>query len=154
LQALFGDIVLLLEAELRQAGYFGPVGIDAFVYRDAQGHCRLKPIVEINPRHTMGRVTVELMKHAAPGSHGWFRLLNLSAVRRAGFPDFATYAVELARRHPLRLEGEPVPRIRAGALCLNDPACAQVALAVFQVGRELPPDFPVQPPAQTVTHPG
>ena len=30
------------------------------------------------------------------------------------------------QRFPLRLEGEPVAKIREGALCLNDPAQAQV----------------------------
>jgi hypothetical protein len=41
----------------------------------------------------------------------------------------------LAETYPLQLEGDPVPRIREGALCLNDPARAQVCLAVFRVMR-------------------
>jgi len=43
IQRLYGDILSLLEAELQQAGFVGPVGIDAFVYRTPQGSCRLKP---------------------------------------------------------------------------------------------------------------
>ena len=54
LQRLYADIFHLLEAEFHRAGYLGPVGIDAFVYRTPCGNCRLKPIVEINPRYTMG----------------------------------------------------------------------------------------------------
>jgi len=133
LHALFAEIFSLLESELRCADFLGPIGIDAFVYRRADGQCRLKPIVEINPRYTMGRVTVELMKHVAPGSHGWFRLVNRAQARAEGFDDFVSYARSLRERFPLHLEGHPTPRIREGTLCLNDPAQAQVCLAVFQV---------------------
>lgn len=137
LQRLYGDILSLLESELRRAGHLGPVGIDAFVYRAPEGDCRLKPIVEINPRYTMGRLTVELMKQTCPGSHGIFRLVSRARARAEGFEDFAACARFLSERFPLRLEGEPVPKIREGALCLNDPAQAQVCLAVFQVSRTL-----------------
>jgi hypothetical protein len=121
--------------ELRGAGFLGPIGIDAFVYRTAQGECRLKPIVEINPRYTMGRLTVELMKHTAPGSCGMFQIESRAALKKEGFESFATYAAALRKEHPLRLEGEPVPRIREGALCLNDPIQAQACLAAFRVSR-------------------
>jgi uncharacterized ferritin-like protein (DUF455 family) len=136
LHALYADIFALLEVELRQAGYFGPVGVDAFVYRTPQGDCRLKPIVEINPRYTMGRVTVELMKQVAPGSHGLFRLVNHQMIHTEGFDDFVAYARSLSERFPPGFEGEPVRKIRQGAFCLNDPAQVQVCLAVFQVTRE------------------
>ena len=139
LQRLYGEILSLLEAELQSAGYVGPVGIDAFVYRTPQGGCRLKPVVEINPRYTMGRLTLELMKHACPGSCGTFRLVSRAQARAEGFADFAAYARSLSERFPLRLEGEPVARIREGALCLNDPAQAQVCLATFRVSRTLNP---------------
>jgi hypothetical protein len=136
LQWLYQEIISLLEAELRAAGFAGPVGVDAFVYRTAEGVCRLKPIVEINPRYTMGRLTLELMKQTSPGSHGLFRLVNRSQVKAEGFDNFAEYALSLKERFPLRLEGEPVPKIREGALCLNEPATAQVCLATFQVSRQ------------------
>ena len=136
LHKLFNEIIELLGAELRHADYIGPVGIDAFAYRTPQNECRLKPIVEINPRYTMGRVTVELMKQACPGSFGLFRLVNRSAVRAEGSADFPDYAVSLTQRFPLRLEGEPAPRIREGVLCLNDPERAQVCVATFHVSRQ------------------
>jgi hypothetical protein len=91
--------------------------------------------VEINPRYTMGRLTVELMKQTSPGASGRFRLMNRAAIRAQGFDDFASYARSLKEQFPLRQEGEPIPKIREGALCLNDPAVAQVCLAIFQVSR-------------------
>ncbi len=47
-------------------GYVGPLGIDAFLYRDRMGSLRLKPVVEINPRYTMGRVALELTRFNHP----------------------------------------------------------------------------------------
>ena len=135
LHGLYSEVMAMLEAGLREADYLGPVGIDAFVYRTPSGECRLKPIVEINPRYTMGRLTVELMKQTCPGSHGLFRLINRAQMRAGGFENFPAFAHSLAGNHPLRLEGEPTPKIREGALCLNDPATAQVCLTVFQVSR-------------------
>ena len=122
-----------LETELRRADFAGPIGIDCFVYRDGAGAMRLKPVVEINPRFTMGRVLVELMRQAYQGSSGEFRLVNSAHLHAAGFTSFPEYALNLEKQFQLQFEGEPVPRIRAGALCLNDPACAQVCPAVFQV---------------------
>jgi uncharacterized ferritin-like protein (DUF455 family) len=134
---LYAEIFALLESELRRADYLGPLGIDAFVYRDATGQSRLKPIVEINPRHTMGRVMVELMRQTSQGSFGLFRLFNRAAVRAEGFENFHAYARSLSERFPLQLEGDPNPRIREGALCLNDPNRAQVCLAMFRVSRTI-----------------
>jgi uncharacterized ferritin-like protein (DUF455 family) len=133
LHALYANIFVFLEEELRRVNYLGPVGIDAFAYCDADGKVRLKPIVEINPRYTMGRVTVELMKHVAPGSRGLFRLISCKQALAEGSADFIACARSLSERFPIHLKSEPSPRLSEGAMCLNDPAQAQVCLAVFQV---------------------
>jgi hypothetical protein len=137
LQRLYGEIFSLLEAELHGAGFAGPVSIDAFVYRTPQGDCRLKPVVEVNPRYTMGRLTVELTKHACLGSCGLFRLVSRAQARAEGFADLSSYARSLGEHLPLHLEGEPMPKIRRGGLCLNDPGQARVCLATFEVGPAL-----------------
>ena len=137
LHRLYDEIFSLLEAELRRVGFVGPVSIDALIYRTPQGECRLKPVVEINPRYTMGRLTVELMKHACPGSCALFRLITRAQARREGFADLARYADALVERLPLRREGEPDPGIRQGAFCLNDPHRAQACLATFEVSSSL-----------------
>lgn len=133
LQAVFKVVADALEDKLRAAGYTGPVGIDAFVYRDARGAPRLKPVVEINPRYTMGRLTVELMRQVAPGSHGLLLLWNRALLRRSEAPDFPSLARRLADQAPVVQVGEPKPRLRAGAVCLNDPEAARTCLAMFQV---------------------
>jgi len=131
----YGEIFAALEKELAAREFTGPIGIDAFVYRDAAGTAKLKPVVEINPRYTMGRVLVELMRQTCQNSFGRFQLVNRTQLRAEGVEDFPGYAQRLAEKFPLQLEGEPVAKIRSGAVCLNDPAKAQVCLAVFQVGR-------------------
>jgi uncharacterized ferritin-like protein (DUF455 family) len=133
LYAFYEAAFPLLENELALAGYAGPLGIDAFFYRDPDGGLRLKPVVEINPRYTMGRLTLELMSRAAPGKSGCFRLVNRSLREGEGFRSFPDYARALGERFPLEFQGSPVPKISAGALCLNDPEAAQGYLAVFQV---------------------
>jgi hypothetical protein len=135
LERLFSEIFSLLEAELQRAGFLGPVSLDAMVYRAPEGDCRLKPVVEINPRYTMGRVTVELMKHVSPGRCGRFRLVARPQARKAGFADLASYARSLGERFPLRLDRDA--KIRQGSVCLNDPNQAQVVLATFEVGPTL-----------------
>jgi uncharacterized ferritin-like protein (DUF455 family) len=135
LLAIYAEIFDRLEVELRARQFVGPLGIDTFVYHDTHGKLRLKPVVEINPRYTMGRLTVELMKQVCQGSSGTFRLVNQAMLKSVGMADFPAYARMLEEKFPLQLAGEPAPKIRQGAICLTDPARAQVCLAVFQVTR-------------------
>ena len=130
---LFHRLGAVLEQRLRQLGFQGPLGMDAFVYRDSQGVFRLKPVVEINPRFTMGRVALELMRQVAPGSHARFQLINRAQLKASGFSDFFAWAQSRAQQHPCHLEGEPVARLRQGMVCLNDPRTAEFCLAVLDV---------------------
>ena len=138
--ALFHRLAATLEPELAARGYQGPLGIDALVYRDALDGVRLKPLVELNPRYTMGRLTLELMSHVAPGRRGVFRLLSQATLTRAGFADFPALAAALAEQHPVVLGGEPLRRIHSGVVCLTDPASAQRVLALLEVGPRVDPD--------------
>ncbi len=47
--------------------YQGPFGIDSYLYRDKSGKLSHRPACEINFRHTMGRVALELRRQIAPG---------------------------------------------------------------------------------------
>ncbi|MDP7107444.1 MAG: hypothetical protein QGH41_10225, partial [Roseibacillus sp.] len=59
---LEGVLEPALAALLEKHHYTGPVGLDAFLYQDRDGAVRWKPVVEINPRYTMGRVALELAR--------------------------------------------------------------------------------------------
>jgi len=137
LLAVYAEIFKALEKELRALNFVGPLGVDAFVYRDRQGAPRLKPVVEINPRHTMGRVLVELMRQTCQNCCGTFQLINPAQLRATNCADFPAFARNLTEQSPLCMDTQPVLRIREGALCLNDPTTTQTCLAVFRVGRNL-----------------
>lgn len=59
-------------ARIQQAGYFGPLGIDAMRYRGAGGEIRLRPLQDINARWTMGRIALGWRRVAPRGTwrHG------------------------------------------------------------------------------------
>jgi uncharacterized ferritin-like protein (DUF455 family) len=133
LHELFLEIIQQLEPTLRAAGHQGPLGIDAFVFRDPTGNPRLKPVVEINPRNTMGRLTLELMRHVAPGSTGTFRIVSRRLLGSEGFASFTEFAAHLRRIRPCQRSGQPTPRIHSGSLCLNDPSRARQWLGVFDI---------------------
>ncbi len=137
--ALFHRMAAALEPELASHGYEGPLGVDAFVYRDHAGTVRLKPFVELNPRYTMGRLTLELMSHVAPGRRGAFRLVTSGTAARSGFSTLTDLVARLRTRHPLVLGGAPLQRIESGIVCLNDPATATRVLALLEVGPRIDP---------------
>lgn len=119
---------------------YGALGIDAFFYRDpASGQARLRPLVEINPRTTMGRVTLDLRRFAAPSKVITFRILHRRAARLAGFPSLAAQAENLmAANPPVLTPTSSGPRLVSGNLPLNDPAWAQSFLAVLTVEQQTP----------------
>lgn len=62
----------------------GPFGIDAMVYRDLAGQLKIKPVVELNPRTTMGHVSLALAKRLASGAVGQFRIFTAKQWREIG----------------------------------------------------------------------
>ncbi|PAW66703.1 MAG: hypothetical protein B9S38_13330, partial [Verrucomicrobiia bacterium Tous-C4TDCM] len=95
-------------------GFVGPLGVDAMVYRGADGRLALKQVVELNVRMTMGRVALELMKKSAPNRSGRLRILRKAKVE------------DLAEFRGGSLQG--------GSVILNDPASAREFVAVWEVG--------------------
>lgn len=133
---IFQELVQFLKPILEQSGFSGPLGIDAAIYEDAEGESRLKPIIEINPRFTMGRLAVELSRRNAPGCSGSLRLLSLPELKRSGFSSFKEWAADLKANHPVQLDA--LQRIENGKVFLNDPSSTQGCLAVWTVFRDLP----------------
>ncbi len=125
-----------LEAALRAVGFEGPLGMDAFAYWDEAGVVRWKPVVEINPRYTMGRVALALAARVAPGVHGLLRIVRFSAVRRLGHARFGDWARDMMAQFPVLMTGVPRPRLASGVVILTDPDAASNSLAVLRVDRE------------------
>ncbi len=67
-----------LTQELKMRSFVGYFGVDALVCRNAAGELRIKPLVELNPRMTMGHVALNLGKQLAPGVDADFRILTIA----------------------------------------------------------------------------
>lgn len=120
--------------QLRQEGYLGPAGIDALFWKDKDGNLQWKPLVEINPRWTMGRVALELEKRLAPAVNGLWQFVTLKEIKKLGFGSIPAYAEHLKKTHPLILvEAGGGSRIQSGIVFTNDPATAQEVLTVLKV---------------------
>lgn len=74
--------------ELAGCGFAYHFGVDTFVHRAADGELRLHPLVELNPRLTMGHVAMALRKHIAPVTDAEFRIFSKTEWREIK----ATYA--------------------------------------------------------------
>ncbi len=132
-----------LATRFRAAGFVGACGIDAFLYRateagpgDDATPLRLRAVVELNPRFTMGRVAWELRRLAHPSARVRFHLASLAEARAAGCSDLAAYARHLEHTDPWRLSTrQDITRLEHGTLVLNDPLRAQRFLGVLRVTR-------------------
>jgi hypothetical protein len=84
-------VYALIEILVRK-GFFGHFGVDAFVYRDAQGDLALRSIVEINARQTMSLVALHLQQR-------WFPKQKISL-------SFTKKSASLDSLLPMQIQGE------------------------------------------------
>ena len=68
-----------LRPELTSRTFAGYLGVDALVCRNHDGELKIKPLVELNPRMTMGHVARELGKSVSTGVESQFRVLTKEA---------------------------------------------------------------------------
>ncbi len=78
------DMARFVGQQLHGLGHRGPAGIDAMVVNQ-DGKLRLLPILEVNPRYTMGRVALQI--HRSTGLRGGWFFLSDKDLRQAGFHD-------------------------------------------------------------------
>jgi hypothetical protein len=121
-----------LGTRLRHEGYQGPAGVDAFIWKDTTGALRLKPLVELNPRWTMGRVALELEKHLVPGTSGLWIFLPLREIKDHGYANAEAFALEIGKKYPLKMkQSNGNHRIESGVIFTNDPSRAQSVLTAL-----------------------
>ena len=107
---------------LAARGHRGVFGVDALVTSDR----RLHPLVELNPRHTLGHVGLALSRRVAAGRVALWAPLP---VRKLG--DLPGWLARARERLPLALRRGQVLR---GVVPTNDPAHAEAVLGVLLVG--------------------
>ena len=110
----------------------GPLGVDALLHR-REGALFVKPIVEVNPRRTMGALALGFERWVRPGRVGVWRLLAARDLRGSGAADFASLARRLGAIAPPLRSGAP-QRLHAGAVTTNDPSQAEGHLGVLVIG--------------------
>jgi uncharacterized ferritin-like protein (DUF455 family) len=55
-------VVHTIGNQLKASGFQGPFGVDALICRTQEGGLKLYPLVEVNPRYTMGRLALKLRR--------------------------------------------------------------------------------------------
>lgn len=133
---LFERIGKRLLERCRDRGYAGPLGVDAYLFRDSSGELQLKPIVEVNARQTMGRIVRSLARFGAAGRIVTLALLARPQLKCLGLASFSDLPGFLADKFPVEIREKPSRRIVGGVLCLTDPVTAQECVAILMVGQE------------------
>ena len=87
---VLADMSMFVGSYLHKVGYRGPAGIDAMVVESEDGH-RLLPILEVNPRMTMGRLALALHKQTGLRG-GWFFCTD-KMIKAAGYADRDAFIV-------------------------------------------------------------
>lgn len=104
-------LVKALETSKMAIFYEGVFGVDTLIYTDEKGKLRINPCLEINVRHTMGLLSLQLEKLVKPGKKGMFRTFYQPGV------SFYAFKKEMEKKYPLKIsEG----KIESGFLALTD----------------------------------
>lgn len=124
-----------LGEKMRKVGYQGPAGVDALLWKTPEGALRLKPLVELNPRWTMGRVALELEKHIHPSVDAFWSFLRVADLQARGYKNAEEFAREMREKHPIVLSHAGAgKRIESGVVFTNDPATATEVLTMLSSG--------------------
>jgi len=97
-----------------ESGYTGPLGIDAFRFRDIDGQTATRVCNDINGRFTMGRAALQLRSLLQPGEFGvWCQISKLKyAELRAKANKMATmppwHGVRMVETSPFSIASQPV----------------------------------------------
>jgi len=128
-----------LGTTIRDLGYQGPAGVDALLWRELDGSLRLKPLVELNPRWTMGRVALELESHVLPGTPAAWMFLPVKELEMRGLPSSLNEAARILSErhfHKFQISGGKL-RLAEGIIFTTDPSRAREVITLLGVGTEV-----------------
>jgi uncharacterized ferritin-like protein (DUF455 family) len=129
------ELARAVGCSLREGGYQGPAGIDAMLWRAPGGELRLKPLVELNPRWTMGRIALEIETRVLPGVPAHWVFVPVRELAAQGFASVTDFAGEMAERHPVKLaQAGGGTRVAEGVVFTSDPGHAREVLTILAVG--------------------
>lgn len=91
---LVPHLTSILEKSILSKYYEGNFGVDTLIFRDKKGDLRINPCLEINVKHTMGLLSLQLEKLLAPGRQGIYKICYNKGI------SFQTYAEAMKKRFP------------------------------------------------------
>lgn len=102
-----------LKVEFKKwTSFQGQLGVDAMTYINKDGKKKIQPCIEVNPRYTMGHITLEIEKKIAKNKKGKWRI-----VTKQDIADFLTFKTKMEKKHPLKIING---KVEAGFLPLVD----------------------------------
>ncbi|MDG1510408.1 MAG: DUF455 family protein [Mariniblastus sp.] len=117
-----------LNPALCEAGFNGYLGVDAFVFEDATGALKIKPLVELNPRMTMGHIALSLEKRLAPGVTAEFRIFTIEEWKAV------SESLERVQYQASAIAGKRQVRWQAGVIRLGEPSSRAKYVPALLVG--------------------
>ncbi|MEL7497902.1 MAG: DUF455 family protein [Planctomycetota bacterium] len=75
-------LLVHLTESLKEVGFSGRFGVDAIVYADHEQRLKIKPMVELNPRTTMGHIALGLSKRMKAGVASTFEIMPVENWRQ------------------------------------------------------------------------
>lgn len=126
----------LVGKALAERGYRGPAGIDAMIYQNQTGKLFLKPIVEVNPRYTMGRIALELESRVAAGHSAIWLHTSRKQLQNELQLSAEDWLKQLQEKLPLRMRTQidGPSFIEQGVIPTVDTSLVKQFLAVLIVG--------------------
>jgi uncharacterized ferritin-like protein (DUF455 family) len=127
---------------LSRLGLSGAFGIDSFVFRGVDGQLKLYPMIEINPRHTMGRVALALARRMLPGRTGLWLHVSKAWLQKLNAASFSQLKQRWQAALPLQTQSSSGGVVILSGLLETTPAedCAQV-WTCFLVSQDLSKDL-------------
>lgn len=127
------SVARCIEERTCAVGYRGPLGVDALLVGDGDT-LRLRPMVDLNPRFTMGHVARALASHIGPRSVGVWKAMHVREAKDLGHASLLDWAAEARERAPLQIDGG---RITQGVLHTTDPERARALVMTLSVERSV-----------------
>ena len=121
-EALIERLIPFVGEKLATQGFTGPFGVDCFIFEDTAGRLKIHPMIEINPRHTMGRVALSISKRMAPGRVGIWLHVPKSWLTALGVESFANLKERWSQALPLVTQTNGRGVVLASGLLETTPA--------------------------------
>ena len=130
-QKMYQQVTIYLTHWLKKFSYQGPFGIDILATK-RHGQWYFHPLIEYNPRLTMGHVAIGLSQVKAPNSSGIWIMIRSTISDTLGFPSLNVLARHIKSQFPIVKSKSG--KIISGIFFTNDPQQAVYQLGVVGIG--------------------